>query len=134
MRFLHNIPTLIARQRRLYKAWAQSVSIDFIDCPHERVDNKDSLREFVLKITKLIHQRSQGPIYIDRFEDEKLHLAGYTAMALHDTFSITVHLDEIDNRAFVDIFSCEEFDLSKVIEFSKEYFAATKVKFTELER
>lgn len=134
MRFVHHIPTIIARQRRMYSAWAKSVTIDLFECPHEIVDNKDSLKEFIVKATTLIHQKSSGPIYIDRFEDEKLRLSGYSGMTLHDTFSITVHIDEIDNRAFVDVFSCQDFEISKVVEFSKDYFAATRVKFSELER
>ena len=118
----------------MYSAWAQSVAIDLYECPHEIVDNKDSLKEFIVKATKLIHQTSVGPIYIDRFEDEKLHLSGYSGMTLHDSFSITVHFDEVDNRAFVDVFSCHDFDISTVIEFAKNYFSASKVKFSELQR
>lgn len=114
--------------------WAQSVTIDLFECPHEMVDNKESIHEFIRKTAKLVHPKSEGPIYSDRFEDKSLHLSGYSAMTLHESFSITAHLDDVDNRAYIDVFSCQNFSIPDVVEFSKSYFQAKKVIFNELER
>lgn len=134
MRFVHHIPTLIARRQRMYTAWGKSVAIDLFDCPHEMVDNKNVLLDFIKQVLKVIKMKAHGPTYVDRFGDPELHLEGYSAMQFIETSSITVHLDEIKNRAFIDIFSCQDFDAKGAAEFSKEFFKAKDMKFTPLDR
>lgn len=134
MRFVHHIPTLIARRMRMYQAWGKSVAIDLYDCPHERVSNKQVLVDYIQEVLKVIKMKGHGPTYVDRFGDPELHLEGFSAMQFIETSSITVHLDEIANRAFIDIFSCQDFDARGAAEFTKDYFKAEKMKFTPLDR
>ncbi len=47
---------------------------------------------------------------------------------LIETSNIIVHLDEFENKAFIDIFSCINFDSKEARDFSKDYFGAKKVK------
>lgn len=134
MQFVHHIPTLIARRMRMYQAWGKSVAIDLYDCPHEMVNNPDILKKYIKDLLVQINMKAHGPTYIDRFGDPELHLEGYSAMQFIETSTITVHLDEVDNRAFIDIFSCQDFDAQGAAEFTKEYFKAKEVKCVPLER
>lgn len=118
----------------MYTAWGKSVAIDLYDCPHEMVDNKNVLLDFVKQVLIFIKMKAHGPTYVDRFGDPELHLEGYSAMQFIETSSITVHLDEIKDRAFIDIFSCQDFDAKGTAEFAKEYFKAKDMKFTPLDR
>jgi S-adenosylmethionine/arginine decarboxylase-like enzyme len=134
MRFVHHIPTLIARRKRMYQAWGKSVSIDLYNCPHERVSDKQVLLDYIQEVLKVIKMKGHGPTYVDRFGDPALNLEGYSAMQFIETSSITVHLDEVANRAFIDIFSCQDFDAKSAAEFTKGYFQATEMKFVPLDR
>lgn len=134
MRFVHHIPTLIARRHRMYTHWGKSVAIDLYDCPHEMVNNKEILLDFIKKVLVKIDMKAHGPTYVDRFGDPALHLEGYSAMQFIETSSITVHLDEIANRAFIDIFSCQDFDAKGAAEFTKDFFQAKEMKYTPLDR
>jgi S-adenosylmethionine/arginine decarboxylase-like enzyme len=51
-----------------------------------------------------------------------------------ETSSITVHLDEVWNRAFIDIFSCKTFDKILAKNFCKAYFKAERVLYKNLFR
>jgi len=50
------------------------------------------------------------------------------------TSSITVHLDEVNNRAFIDIFSCKKFDVNIATKFCKDFFRAKSIRYKNLYR
>jgi S-adenosylmethionine/arginine decarboxylase-like enzyme len=114
------------------KPWGKSASIDLFDCEHDRLTSPDLLREFVAEVIKIIDMEAHGPCYVDRFAEGALE--GYSAMQFIKTSSITVHLDEYDNRAFIDIFSCKDFDPKPAEEYAKEFFKAKSVRVTTLIR
>lgn len=114
------------------KSWGKSVSIDLHGCAHERLTSADLLKQFVNEIIAIMDMEAHGPTYIDRFGDGELE--GYSAMQFIKTSTITVHLDEVGNRAFLDLFSCKDFDADKAAEFAKKFFAATTVTTTTINR
>ncbi|MEP7166788.1 MAG: S-adenosylmethionine decarboxylase [Candidatus Woesebacteria bacterium] len=134
MQFVHNIPTLIARRMRMYHAWGKSIAIDLYDCPPEMVNDPKLLKSFIKDLLVQIKMKPHGPTYIDRFGDPELHLEGYSAMQFIETSTVTVHLDEVDNRAFIDIFSCQDFDTDSTSQFCKNYFRANEMKIVPLQR
>lgn len=73
-----------------------------------------------------IDMKRFGEPKIQRFGDGPLE--GYSAFQFIETSSITIHFDEIENRAFIDVFSCKDFDENIVEEFSKKFFNAKKSK------
>lgn len=112
--------------------WGKSAHIDLFQCEHKRLTSSKLLEAFIKKVIKEIGMEAHGPTYIDRFGYGELE--GYSAMQFIKTSSITVHLDEKENRAFIDIFSCKDFDAPKAREFCKNYFKAKKSNMTVLDR
>lgn len=51
-----------------------------------------------------------------------------------ETSNICVHLDEHENKAFIDIFSCKKFDPIKTKKFSEKYFKSNKFKIKTIIR
>ena len=98
--------------------------IDLYDCQHDRLVDPKLLQEFIAKVIPLIGMVAHGPSYIDRFGAGDIE--GYSAMQFIETSSITVHLDEVGNRAFIDIFSCKEFEPRVAEEFSQTFFKAAQ--------
>lgn len=114
------------------RAWGKSVAIDLQGCTHERLVSPDLLKHFIAEVIELIGMEAHGPCYVDRFGDGDIE--GISAMQFIKTSSITIHCDEVGNRAFVDIFSCKDFDAEKATTFATEFFGAARVKTTVLER
>lgn len=105
-----------------YLPWGKSVSIDLFDCNHELVSQPEPIKQFIQEIIAVIDMVAHGPCYLDRFGGGTLE--GYSAMQFIETSSITVHCDEVGDRAFIDIFSCKQFDENKALEFSLKFFQA----------
>lgn len=101
------------------------MSIDLSECEPSLMINAGKLREFSRKICREIKMIPFGKPIVKRIGEGTLE--GYSMMQLITTSSITVHLDEIDNRAFIDIFSCKRFDVNKTKKFCKSFFKAKKI-------
>lgn len=114
--------------------WGKSAHIDLTGCEHDRLTSAPILEVFVQDLVARIGMVAHGPCYIDRFGSLQDNLEGYSAMQFIETSAITVHLDEVDNRAYIDVFSCKNFAEQEAFDFSKEYFKAEQGKLTVLDR
>ncbi len=116
------------------KHWGKSAHIDLSSCDHDRLTSAPLLEAFISEVISKIGMKAHGPCHIERFGSPDQNLEGYSAMQFIETSSITVHLDEIGNRAYIDIFSCKNFAEQDAFDFAKEYFVAKEGKLTVLER
>lgn len=114
------------------KNWGKSVALNLYNCEHSRLIDTNLLAQFVSEVIKVVNMEAHGPCYIDRFGEGDL--TGYSAMQFIKTSAITVHLDEIGNRAFIDIFSCKDFDAHKAAQFSQAFFKAQQIKLVVIDR
>ena len=108
------------------------MSIDLEGCDNSLLTNPEKLKEFSKRICKEIDMVPFGEPMIHRFGEGSLE--GYSMIQFIMTSSITVHLDEVDNRAFIDIFSCKRFDVKTAKKFCKNFFKAKKIKAKNLYR
>ncbi len=100
----------------------QLTIIDLKECDKKLVRSKEKLQVFLIKLCKVIDMKSYGKPIIKRFG--KGNLRGYTGLQLIETSNIVVHLDEHENKVFIDIFSCNDFDAIKAKQFSEQFFNA----------
>lgn len=114
------------------QSWGKSASIDLYGCNHGIVSSDKSIKDFISKLIPLLKMKAHGETIIDRFGVGKLE--GWSAMQFIETSSITVHADEVDNRCFIDIFSCKDFDDQRALEFAASYFLAKSHKVCVLPR
>lgn len=113
-------------------AWGKSVSIDLFNCDHQLISQKEPILSFISQVIPLIGMKAHGPTYIDRFAEGALE--GWSAMQFIETSSITLHADEIENRCFIDIFTCKDFNEQQAIDFAKASFKAESVRVNSLTR
>lgn len=66
-----------------------------------------------------------GEPMIQKFGEGEL--LGYSALQFIETSSITIHFDEVKNRAFIEIFSCKFFDPPKAANFCGSFFKAGRI-------
>ena len=105
--------------------WGKLAVIDLRGC-NERIKEKAEIKRFIQKLCIIIGMKRVGPTKVKRFGKGKLE--GYSAFQFIETSSITCHLDETKNRAFIDIFSCKDFDTKKAVDFSKRFFQAQETQ------
>ena len=105
------------------ESWGNLAIINLYGC-NNSIKNKKKIKEFVALLTKEIKMNPVGKTQIKRFGAGKLK--GYSAIQFIETSSITIHFDERENRAFIDIFSCMPFNEKKVATFSRKFFKAEK--------
>jgi len=110
----------------------QLTIIDLNQCEHKLMKDKKHLALFGKLLSKKINMIPYKEPIIKRFG--KGNLKGYSAVQLIETSNITTHLDEHENKAFIDIFSCKKFDSIKAKEFTKKYFKAKKALSKTIER
>lgn len=108
------------------------MSIDLGGCEHDLLTNPQKLKEFAKNLCKEIKMIPHGEPIIERFGAG--YLEGYSLMQFIETSTITVHLDEVDLRAFIDIFTCKKFSVNKARRFCKSFFKAKRIKYKNFYR
>ncbi len=104
------------------QCWGLLGSINLYDCHSDHIKDPEKIQQFIDALCKEIDMKKFGPTLIQRFAEGELE--GYSALQFIETSSITIHFDEVKNRAFIDIFSCKYFDYKKAEEFAKNFFTA----------
>ena len=103
--------------------WGMLAAINIYNCDKEALADPDSIRRFVDTVVRAIGMRPRGPLALDRFWDGELE--GWAAMQFLETSSITVHIDEVWDRCFVDIFSSQAFDPDDAAAVAVEQFGGS---------
>ena len=114
------------------KVWGKILSIDLRKCKINTLKDKKKLVEFCYQLSNIIKMKRFGEPIIHRFGKGKLK--GYSLIQFIETSSITAHFDEKESRAFIDIFSCEDFDEKAAISFCKKFFNSKTYKSNILHR
>jgi S-adenosylmethionine/arginine decarboxylase-like enzyme len=106
--------------------------ITLYECNIKFIRDKKHIKHFIHELCRQINMKPNGKSRIKRFGKGKLN--GISAFQFIETSSITLHFDENENRAFIDIFSCKNFSAKKAEQFSKNYFKAGKSALKEILR
>mgnify|MGYP001561687899 FL=1 len=116
----------------LKKWWGRSASVDLHDCDEKLIANPRAIKKFTKELCALLNMKRHGATKVERFGSGEL--CGWSMMQFIETSSITAHFDEGENRAFIDIFSCKEYDADRAAQFCKEFFKAGEVSTKVLDR
>lgn len=113
-------------------SWGKSTAINLYGCNKAILSNPSAIKTFIAEIIKKINMVAHGPTYIERFGSGDLE--GYSAMQFIETSSITIHCDEVGGRAFIDIFSCKEFNPTVAKKLSESFFEASNSTSITIDR
>lgn len=114
------------------KCWGIVGSVTVYQCNGAFIKTPAKIQEFVDALCAKIGMVKHGPTLIERFAEGALE--GYSAMQFIETSSITLHFDETENRAFIDIFSCKYFDPELARVFSQKFFEGASASVVHLLR
>lgn len=103
--------------------WGLELQLDLHGCDPDIIRDSDLIKEFVGQLCGLIRMKRFGECTVVHFgEDEKV--AGFSMTQLIETSLISAHFANQSNAAYLNVFSCKEFDPQIVTEFAESFFKA----------
>lgn len=105
--------------------WGFHLMLDISGC-NDNIKDGDKLTKFIKDLVKAIDMKAVGDPVIKKFGSGSLF--GYSVVQLIETSSITFHLIEETMTAYLDVFSCKDFDQDAVIDMVKDRFGAEHIK------
>jgi S-adenosylmethionine/arginine decarboxylase-like enzyme len=114
------------------EAFGYELCVDMFHCNPKTIRSKKKLIEYVNKLCKLIKMKKYGKAIVPWFGTGDVQ--GYSLVQLIETSSIVGHFSEKHNSAYIDIFSCKEYDAGLAEAFTKDFFEAGSIKTTYLVR
>lgn len=107
--------------------WGYHLMLDCADCDLDKVTSREQIYKFVKDLVPRIDMTAHGEPIIEHLlpGDPK---QGYSLMQLITTSNICAHFMDLDGTAYIDIFSCKEFDIKLAEQIVKEYFNPKKVR------
>jgi S-adenosylmethionine/arginine decarboxylase-like enzyme len=103
------------------KSWGYHASLDLYSCDSKIIRDAGMIINYVIKLCEIIDMKRYGDCSVIHFGDSE-EVAGYSMVQLIETSSITGHFANKTNNAYLDIFSCKNYDKNIVCAFSRNYF------------
>lgn len=103
--------------------WGKSTSIDLIDCDKALITDAEYIKCYVKDLVAVLQMKAFGPCHVVHFGSCK-EVEGFTMIQMIETSLISGHFVNIDGNAYLDIFSCKDYDDYDCAKFSYEYFKA----------
>ena len=113
-------------------AWGKHAIFNLYRCNPYSIRCPNRIAAFTQQIVKGIDMVAYGKPQIIHFGTGER--AGYTLVQLIETSNICAHFAEYDNKAFIDIFSCKDFDVKVAEEIINNFFQPHNITTTVLER
>lgn len=99
------------------KSWGYHLILDCQSCNKKIVTDKDMLSKFVKLLVKEVGMVAHGSPLVDHFPQRDPGKTGLSLVQLIQTSSITCHCVDRTHDAYLDIFTCKEFDINRAIAF-----------------
>ena len=106
--------------------WGYHLMLDCSGC-NQNVSDRESIYHFNSELIERIDMIASGEPIIKHLlpGDPK---QGYSLMQLITTSNICAHFMDHGGTAYIDIFSCKEFDIEAAKEVVSKYFAPAKMR------
>ncbi len=108
--------------------------LDLHGCDAEKIGSREWIARFAAEVCECLQMKRFGDPFIEHFGHEKIETAGFSLVQLIETSSVVAHFSEYKRTAYLDIFSCKQFDSDAVTRFSQEFFGAALVSSRMIER
>ena len=108
----------------MQQPWGFSFGMDLKNC-NDSIKRKEDIQDYVIKLCKRIDMKRFGDCQIVNFGSGNKE--GYSMVQLIETSCITAHFANESNSAYIDIFSCKEFNPEEVALFTMEFFGSIEI-------
>ncbi len=107
--------------------WGMELSLDLYHCNPKYIRDEKKIKRFVIELCELIDMKRFGEPLIIRFGREP-RVAGISMIQLIETSNISAHFADATNAAYINIFSCKEFNPTVAADFCKRFFKAKEAQ------
>jgi S-adenosylmethionine/arginine decarboxylase-like enzyme len=125
------VEALIIKGRTM---WGKHLIIDMSAGDRERVQSAQHISRFVETLVETIGMRAYGAPLLEHFAEHLPEAAGYSLVQLIETSAITGHFCDLSGDAYIDIFSCKDFDAELAVEVVRAAFRPQHINFITLVR
>ena len=105
-----------------------------IDAKHPKLAmrSQEAIQTFFEKLVVILAMETLGPFVIRRMDQDNNR--GFSAFQMITFSHVSFHGDEINNSFYLDIFSCQEFDVYQVLDFVQFYFEPDRMRHRVVSR
>jgi len=107
--------------------YGMELIVELFGCDLSIITSKEKIQEFIDRVCKEINMEKYGASRIKRFPGGELWGVGYSFLQFLTTSSITGHFIDNGGIAFLNIFSCKQYDDKKAAQFAEKFFRAKRV-------
>jgi len=108
------------------------------DCCEGNITSIDHIQEFINKLVEDMGMKKVGSTIFEYFEDNDYNrerdIVGYSVVQIISLSNITIHINEISKTIYLDVFTCSQLDIEKVIDIFRDYFKPKTINTLELKR
>ena len=122
----------MAEKKKKAGPFGVELIMDIQGCDPKVLKSKQQLGKFCRGLAKQVGTKTFGKAIVHRFGKE--HLEGNSALQFIEASSITVHCCEMRNAAYINLFSCIDFDYKKAEDYCRKFFGGAKARATVIER
>ncbi|MFH1235168.1 MAG: polyamine aminopropyltransferase [Candidatus Diapherotrites archaeon] len=107
----------------VFSEWGLLTSIDLFKCNPKTIRDKAKIAAYAEKLCKMLKFKRFGKTEVVHFgSSEKVE--GYSMVQFIESSLVSGHFANSSNNAYIDIFSCGDYDSKKAINFTKKFFWA----------
>jgi len=114
--------------------WGRHLVLDCSACDPEAVRDGEAIREFCADLVASIGMVAYGEPVLEHFATHLPEAAGYSLVQLIETSAVTGHFCDASGDAYLDVFSCKDFDPELAIEVVGRHLRPTLVRRMDLYR
>lgn len=107
--------------------WGVELSVDLFNCNAGFIRDAGYIRQAVTELCELIGVRRFGDCQVVHFGDAEA-VAGFSMVQLIETSLISGHFANASNHAYLNVFSCKEFDPGVASKYLFKTFKARQMR------
>ena len=121
------------------KEYGKELIVDLYECDVSKF-NREDIKLYFKELCSLIQMKREKLVWWDDLyvlkanRETEAHLKGTSAIQFIKTSNITIHTLDILKTAYINIFSCKNFDSRVAINFTKKWFDGKVKSSTVLKR
>lgn len=109
--------------------WGYHAQFNCAGCDKKKITDPKNIKKFVSELIKAIKMKQYGETILEHFAEHDPTKAGYTMLALIETSNLCAHFVDDSGEAYIDVFSCLDFDEYVAKEVIEKYFAPSSMNF-----
>ena len=114
--------------------WGRHLILDCSECDREAVRSGETIREFCEDLVESIGMVAYGEPLLEHFATHLPEAAGYSLVQLIETSAITGHFCDASGDAYLDVFSCKDFDPAVAVRVVERHFRPARVRRVDVHR